>query len=333
MMGTKTSTINRIKNATAKRDESDVEIGVLAMWTLRDFSVTVTGLKARYVAAGLNEDGDLFPPAIRPDVAFHKALRQARGKTNGLLVRKIVNTDDRIVVGLVREDKDEINTDLEYGVEAKVAFFKPTDSAPARVAVSGSGTGRAVGERIVALYNEMTTTYVGTDMLRTLTRAMHRFGAVNLRGAGGVYLVPSVRGDDARRLQQVVEGVGDSEFVLVPIFGTAESKANLAKKTRRALHEELEALNAEIEEFKTKPPRRDTLQRRLEEYKELKKRARMYADMLSFKADSIVAGLGECSRAIASILGDVEADTAERKKSKKTSRGTRRIRRTVGEAA
>jgi len=77
---------------------------------------------------------------------------------------------------------------------------------------------------------------------------------VTLRQNGGVYWVPAPYADGLRRLQGVVENLGQSKMHLVPITRSKEGQAALAQAAKASIEDELNALQTEVQDFMATPP-------------------------------------------------------------------------------
>lgn len=315
-------TIEQIKRSTmAGKDE----IGCIVMWTCAEVRVHVDRLKQLYSEVGLDPDGDYFPPPLQGSALYRHCINRAKsGASKGsqrILARPILEDVDKIVTGYVREDADEQASDLDYEVEAKTCYVKAAETV--RVKGQPGSRGLDVANEAKRLYDELSGCYVSKDIRRNLVRVIHgRMNSVCLRKMGGVYFTPPQHSDDVRRLGQITERLGESEFVVIPVHSTPEAKANVAKGARRALQEELTDLQQQLKEFREKTPREDTLQRRLEEFTELKARAEMYAELLEIKVDDIKLGLQAAAQATRKLLGEVQDEKAKPK-----SRGARKLKR------
>jgi len=298
------SEINRIAKAMASTDAP--HIGSICMWTLTGCRINRDDLIKLYKKHGLDEAW--LPPEIEGSVAFTKALRWAqRGDRQGYMIRPIDDTKEAIIVGIVKEDVDKPKEDLAYGVEAKVKYNKEHES------VQVTDSKHPLAGRIKALFTEMQEAYIGRDFTRMLTRNIaKRMGSICLRHTGGVYFVPVHHTETLLKHRAVMSEIG-AEFSVLPVYGNDLSKEDLGKQARRALEEEIKEVEAEIQKFKETAPRGDTLKRRLEEFKELKKRAQMYAQLLQIKVVDINQGLGDCEKQIKAILGVVEKEKGEKK--------------------
>lgn len=331
----KNAAVSKIKNAVGRSDSRTKELGAITMWTFRDVKVKADVLYKMYERAGIDpkKNPELYPRDLVGSVCFHKTLRELRAKTGSIMVRPIDESSERIIIGLVREDRDRDKADLDYEVEAKVKFKKDTESVTHR---AKKGTeGERVAKMIVETYDALSQHYISIDLSRMMTKIVTRhMGSVCLRSTGGVYFTPAHHVMTLEKLQSIFNQLGATDVTVIPIFGDDRSKSNLGRQTQRALHEELAALQKEIEDFKAKTPRSDTLQNRVVQYKALKKRCDMYASMLSIKVDDIKTGIDDCGKAVQALLGVVEAKKAERKGGKRSTpkddkkTSARRVRKT-----
>lgn len=298
---------------TAAKKEGDL-LGMLTWWSLEGAAIEVAGLKALYQKHGLADEW--LPGEITGTLAFNKTIREVKRSADGYMIRPIKEDEQEIVIGVVAEARDKAAETLSYDQEVTIKFVKGTDT------IKSTSEQHPIVQRVRALYDGMTRTYVVQDFIRLLTRNVRRkMSAVLVRPTGGVYFVP--RGpmlDVLAKHEAVFNELGDVEFTAIPMHDDPKTKTEIAKKARKALEVELKEIEEEIEKFKTEEPRRDTLERRFGEFKELKKKASLFADMLSIKVSDLHESLDEAAKQITSILGVVEAKLEKGKEKNKEYR-------------
>jgi len=300
-------------NSLAKGDV----LGVLVYWGLGNINIDVDALADKFDANGLDKE-KWFLPEIQTSAAFRKAVKQvARTSGNGYMLRPISSDDQSIVWGIVSETIKKDEKDLEYACEAKVTFNKDNDS----VGCEGSpGQARLLAEKVKNEYYTLTTRYITNDISRMLVRnIVERMNAIPLRKGGGFYFVAA---DNLTILEQhkaIVETLGDSELGLIVIGKGDGNSETVSRDTRRHLEDKLASIAEEIEEFKTKPPRKDTLDRRIEEFKSLRQTVEMYSTILSLKVDDLNQGLEDCENVVKQILTGVVAEKEAKAKKSNTA--------------
>jgi len=292
--------------------------GCLAYWWLTGAMIHRDDLKELFAQQDLSWE-NWGPPEQRSTVAFRKTIKEVsrnlnkKGENTGYLIRPINETDHHLVYGVVREDRLKVQEDLAHQCEAKVRLDKETCSV---VCSKDNGTdGYQVAAKVRDLFDTMYCHLTVQDFSRLLTRNLKRMKAVNIRPTGAVYFVPEQYRTILNKLQAVLDAIpGDSHLSLPDVWG---EQPDLAKDCKSALQGELAALKAEIEEFKTKAPRKDRLENRIEEFKDLQERGKMYAEMLGFNADQILKGLETCKKAVTAMITEGYYKGSEEQKAAK----------------
>lgn len=289
-------------------------IGSYLWWALSDIEVSVTRLKRMLKAHGLDPALHM-PPAIEGSAAFRKAVEANKRGDRTLMVRHIKETPQELIYGVVRENVDEANEDLRYKVKARIVFRKRTESVVIR------GGRSPIADAVKTLYDDYVSTYIHTDIRRWIVRLINEhMQAVQMKKNGGVYFIAHQHTKMLRALEGVVNALGTSEMTVTPIFDSAETTASVGKGARGALERELQQIKDDLTEFKSKPPRRDTLKRRLADFQALKGRARMFADMLGFVVTDLEEGIDDADTVVVALIGQVEADIVKKAEARKLKR-------------
>lgn len=289
-------------------------IGSYLWWALSDIEISVTALKRRLKANGL-DPAKHMPPAIEGSAAFRKAVEANKRGDRSLMVRYIKETPQELIYGVVRENVDEDKEDLKYKVKARIVFRKRTESVVIR------GGRSKIADAVKDLYDDYVSTYIHTDIRRWVVRTIaEHMQAVQMKKNGGVYFIAHQHTKMLRSLEAVVNSLGTSEMMVTPIFDSEETTASVGRGTRGALERELAQIKQDLQDFRDKPPRRDTLKRRLDDFQQLKGRARMFADMLGFVVDDLEEGIDDADTVVTALIGQVEADMLKKAEARKAKR-------------
>lgn len=282
------------------------KIGLITYWSCEG-SIAVADLQELFTKHGLEQEW--FPPSIRGSAAFRKALAVARNRVSGYILRPIVDDDDKIVWGIVRETVDKVKVDLAHATEAKVAYKKDTEE----VRCKGTGQALALAEEVKAAYANLTETFIARDIQRMLKRNIGRdMGSITLRRGGGFYFTPPKFLGLIEKHKAIVDEINESDMgILVLTDAHAVNKKTVGADTRRSLEDDLNEVKAEIERYRTSSPREDTLERRLEEFKALKARCSMYSNMLGIQVKDLHQGINDCAKQLKGIIGQVQVKKAE----------------------
>lgn len=277
--------------------------GALVYWWLTGIMSHIEDVKALYDKHGLDWER-WGPPEQKATAAFRKTIRvvsgdlNQKGRDTAYLIRVIDTTEEYLLYGVVREDRLKANEDLAHACEAKIKLKREECKV---VTSKDNGTdGYQVAQKVKDLFDIMFCHMIVQDFSRLLTRNIKLMQSVSIRPTGAVYFVPEGYRDVLDKMRAVLEDVpGDSHLCCIDIWG---SQPDLARDTKIALEQELKDLQKEIEVFKTRAPRQDALKNRLAEFKELKEKGRMFAEVLEFNSKDILAGLDECNTAVVAMI-------------------------------
>lgn len=309
--------------------------GAMVYWWLSGIIALIDEVKAYYAKHKLDWD-KWGPPEMKATVAFRKTLKEVgrdinqKGDDKGYLIRLIDDTDDYLLYGIVREDRLRSQETLQHDCEAIVKLNKHTGSVS--TSPDNGKAGFAIADKCKDLFDAMMVNMIVQDFSRLLTRNIHMMASVSIRPTGAVYFVPEAYREVLCKLRSVLEEVsGDSHISMIDVWG---EQPDLARDTKKALHEELAEIKAEMEKFKAKAPREGTLKDRLVTFKQLKERAKMFADVLDFNSKDLLKGLTECGKAVEAMLNGGHFKGAENKAKKKTkeSKQAKVIRKPVEES-
>jgi hypothetical protein len=89
--------------------------GVIVCFTLSEFDLSKEEIFNAYKVAGIDEV--FWPRERKPRKAFKKALQESIDGDTGFMIRQVTSNKDLISAGLVLEEKDKVEKDLNYDVK------------------------------------------------------------------------------------------------------------------------------------------------------------------------------------------------------------------------
>jgi hypothetical protein len=273
--------------------------GAFVWWELSEVAVRRAKLEALMDQSGL--DPEVFmPPEIMASAAFTKSCKDCQSVREGLWMRRL-NKSDRIVCVIKRETQDMVAEDVDWNTEAKVTFSKSSE----RVTVEGTCE---AADAIADTYEAYKETHIAEDIRKTLIRNIADFlGGFSLRRrGGGIYFVLPQFLPFLYAHRQVVRSIGSS-FYVAPIH----TGGDVGECARDGLEDVLRGLERQVEEFRSDPPRADTLKRRLEEFAALKAKLGMYSSVLGMKSDDLQQKADDLDAIVAVILNDMEQEKGQ----------------------
>lgn len=272
-------------------------LGHLLWWSLSNNRISHDALVALASAHGL--PAEHLPKPVKPAGAFRRAIRHAgSGLAPGLLLRRIAESSDELVVGLVREEPDAAHRDLEYEVLARISF----DKVEARIQADAEHSVVGEVQRLYQRHLDHST----EDIRGVLTSFLSEAG-ISLRESGGVYFLPERYAATLDALCAVVEEAGGNKTFRLPVLDTPAGRETLQDVANRTLDEEIQALEDELARFDADSVRDSTLERRVEAFDALRSRVRLFSGVLQFKAGNMLDRITRLRDGLRGYLDDKAA--------------------------
>lgn len=150
--------------------------------------------------------------------AFGRAMRDQNQLGQGRLARQIKESDDSVVYGLVHEDKDKDNEELDYTQRAVVRFNKNDKS----VTVQG-----AEGTQVQATFDHYRQNVTGDDIRAYVVEMVYHLRGISKRPSGGIYFV-GVDGEKIlRNVKELVAALGFGTVYLERVYDGDEERKNV----------------------------------------------------------------------------------------------------------
>jgi len=294
--------------ANLMKKEDAPLVGAIVMWSIETFQITESELKTKMDSEGLDEYWQ--PPTIDKDAAFTQAVNLAKRSSEGHLLRYISRSKSKSVLGIVAESVDKKREELDYNTGCKLTYSNGTltKTKPHKVA-----------DIISTEYTLASTTYLRHDAHRMLTRNIkHKMNGIAVRPSGGVYFVPAEYMSILEKHQNVINNIGNSEFIILPLYGDSSTKKNLNGVISSAIVEELKELQENIDKVSSLDHRirEDGLKTRLEAFRDIRKRADMYKQILDVKSTAIVEAIQLAEAKLQTLLGLKKEQIESKSKSK-----------------
>lgn len=195
------------------------------------------------------------------------------------MLRRISESSDELVVGLVEEHPDAANKDLDYRVLTRISF----DKAEGQIEADAE---HSVVEEVRRLYQRHLDH--STDDIRSMMTSFLSDAGISLRESGGVYFVPARFAATLDALCAVVEAAGGNTTFRLPVLDTPDGRNTLRNVANRSLDDELRALEQELAGFDPDSVRASTLERRVEAFDALRSRVHLFSGVLQFKAEDML---------------------------------------------
>jgi len=287
-------------------------IGHFCWYDCRNASIDPAKLKQLFDKHGLDEKH--FPDNIKPKHAFQKACRQAMVKESTSsdnrksIVKLIVDGMNKIVYGVVDLDVNEQKEEIDPDFSDRVWLNKDTLTVEYD---KGHPTSKKVKEIFTKLCGEYTT----RDISRMIVRAVDRMYSVSLRDGGVIYFVPVAFEKDLHALRAVVNDIGECNMRVFAIGDGGGNAAGIQAAAKSQINDKIKQMKADIADLKASITSntikgktvQNSIDVRLNRFKDLKERCRIMADALKVKAESLEGELSEVGTLIKNELMEAAA--------------------------
>ena len=276
------------------------KIGFLVWSEISDDVVTYSDLKSHVNATGiLNAD---FIPEPTPSKAYHHAVNAFRLSDYRTLVRKVKNASGS------GTHRHQVTVESEVSDERSLAYSATawTNFKDGEVTVEGDDSRLKMklqtwmDDYIKHVKREVLQAYLGYELNRYQSVVARKQG-------GGLTFVPVTQQESLEALQTVFEKCGSTIYTM-PVFDTTTWRNNAAGFVEDDLLVEFNKINREIdlllEEARAEGGaiKSFKLDTRMKRFAELRDKAQVYEDLLSFKAEDIRAGIAKTEQRINNIL-------------------------------
>ncbi|HDD70530.1 MAG TPA: hypothetical protein ENF94_00045 [Candidatus Woesearchaeota archaeon] len=270
-------------------------LGKVVFWALEDVSITRSELEKLFEKHGL--DKRFMPPVISGRKAFNRVLRDFEKKEKQKLVRKIDETGDFIIYGIVDEEVDKENIDLDYELVDAVIFDKVNEHIYLKLR-------RMDSDKINEHFSYFKANYTADDIRKMITDCLlNGCNAFLLRRHGGVYFVPKDKIDTLEKLKKVVEEIGSSEFYCLDIYDAEETRRTAIKLFKDEFVQELEENSQKLIELLQKDkPRADSIKSALEKFNHSKEKLEVFKQLLEFTMEDIEKKIKETEEKVRKLL-------------------------------
>jgi len=289
---------NDAVRAAAEAIEQMPQIGSLVWWSVSETTITREDLKALFEAQGIPEN---FLIDTRARSAFKKALKEAE---KDKLVRKIDDSPERIVYGIVTETADKKALDLDYSTEGVVIYDKQTRTLSFKVPPAREA-------EIKEAFKKYLFGYTSREVREIIRKyIMDGCGGFLAREGGGVYFIPDERKQDLLKIERAIASMngGASHVFIMGIPDAEREKANALRLWIEEVNRQLKDMERDVKKLTSSgTAKAATLHSRLEAFKALRAKAQMYASALGFEKDSIEDKVKALEGTVLVALTEVES--------------------------
>jgi len=295
------------------------------------------------VLYGLEEDFHF--PKLTPNSCYRKAIQQTfnlgkkdHGKAMAVLVEDSANKIVHSIVtsSVVDDDDDAVSTkDAEFKTEIKVGFnkeaYRDGASAGACLVLEDETHPSAVALR--AKYTELAETYLSYDIRNAFQHAFRLWDACPILPHGGLWYIPSIHAEKVRAWHGFMTDLGMTTAV-IPAFDTKETLESLRQSTRNGLEGQLSDMMYLLDMYAREgwdTVRTKTLEKRVEEFDELRARAELYSSILGTTVNDLTEKVkragNRLTKDITKRQEDEAAEAEEKAKEKAEAKAAKKAER------
>jgi hypothetical protein len=262
-------------------------LGNLIIWSVSEFKISYDELVARLKNSGLPEK--LARPTSEKSAATKAVKAYAKSQNQDHFHRKLVDGKETTAFAIVSQAVDSSTLDVKYSAETKAVLDKGNKT----LKVSGPG-----GKEIMDHFDSYRGSFTG-EQVRNI---IHNFlssdcNAISVRGRGGNHFIPVQKSAEFEALEKFLQSFPEIEYLVYPVADSAAAKRSTWKALTGDIQAELAAAKKDIDSLA--PDASDkVLQRRLDEYAQLKNKVLMFEEVLEGTAQELKDSLVELSKTI-----------------------------------
>ena len=251
-------------------------LGHICWWRLKNVSISRKALEDLFNLHGL--DKRFLPPVVSGKKAFTRALKEIQ---KSKLVRKIKESEQEIIYGVVSEHVKPDELDIDYEVMDVIILDKVNELIRLKLH-------RLDYDWFKNNFSYFKSIHTADDIRSMIVNVLDALNAVLVRKHGGVYFVPKTSTDGLDKLANVINSIGSSEFYSLGIVDVEKTKKTAISLFKAEMEEELEKQGEKLAELVAKEKVRvSTLKHALDDYKKAKEKISMFTRILEFQAEDM----------------------------------------------
>lgn len=266
-------------------------LGNLIIWSVSEFKISNGELIDRLRSAGLPEK---LARATSEQSAATKAVRAyAKTQGSGKFHRKIAGDSERTAFAVVTQTVDASSLEVDYNPETKIVLDKKDKTFK----VSGPGEAE-----IMDNFSSYKDSFTG-EQIRNI---IHKFlreecNSISVRDRGGNHFIPIQKVVEFEALEKFLKSFPEIDYLVYPVGDSDAAKRSTWKALTGDIQAELERAKKDLEDLA--PDASDkVLQRRLDNFAQLKDKVLMFEEVLQGTAQGLKESLGELSKTIQDLM-------------------------------
>lgn len=292
-------------------------LGDLVGWSMRD--VKIPCIKAHAWAEELGLETDLVFPKLNATSAYRRAVRKAtcKGSYDDRKYTAVRLIDDDRYVGhaIVRSDiidhtqvtqgpgGELVAKDASFETDVKIGLNKQLNgvwvSDPTELLVTTDASHEIVKE-ITRKYRDLVGVYTFDDIRTAFQAAFDKWSGMRMLTHGGLWLILSDYSDKVRSWKQFMKKM-ECDPLIIPVFDTPESSDSFRSMAQDNLMQQVGDLRLEIKGF-AKKTRKSTMEKRLDDFRTLREKTKLYNKALGAEVDSIETMLLDAEAELSNLI-------------------------------
>jgi len=296
-------------------------LGMSVWWTVPDTKVTRTELKAAVQTAGLDEE-------LIPKPSYRRAMRRVQHwlehgvdedgndnkkhgrKKTGVMVRKVKETVDEFVLGVVQEGVDQDAERLDYQHETTYRYVKPQASTGNLGHFEADGP---LADDIMPRLHAYMDTATDTEIRAIIMRVIRLASSVALRPSGGVYFVPSQHAADVAKLDTMLRALGAGKVYVMRVPDGPQERAIAWEAAQADIETRIDDL---IAQAKATEKRLGALRKKEAAIDEMRDMVKLYERMTGYAAriEEVEDRLNSAANVVATKIAELQQAKAAKTK-------------------
>ena len=292
-------------------------LGDLIGWSMKD--VKIPCLKAHAWAKEFGLEDDLIFPKLNATSAYRRAVRKATCKgtydNRKYTAVRLIDDDKYVGHAIVRSDiidltqvsagpgGELIAKDAAFETDVKIGLNKQLNgvwtSDPSELLVTTDASHEIVKE-ITQKYRDLIGVYTFDDIRKAFQEAFDKWAGMRMLTHGGLWLVLAEYSDKIHSWKKFMKKM-ECDSLIIPIFDTEEGTSSFRKIAQDNLMQQVGDLRLEIKGF-AKKTRKSTMEKRLDDFRTLREKTKLYKKALGAEVDGIETMLLSAEQELSNIL-------------------------------
>jgi hypothetical protein len=287
--------VKQVKTVKTEETTSLPILGYTCWWTIRKNTILANDFKDIID----NTLGHSFMP---DSPSMRKALRNTLDEIEhkGIITQIPCADKTKIAYTLHAKSVDQVEIDLELLKEQTIVYDKTKDLLEIKTDYKR--------QEIMDLVSKYSNAFTDDDVRMISTRYLASIGAITMRETGGIYFIQDI--DQRNTLRKFLEACSATLYDFT-VFDTEYDRMTAHALVKDELESDLQKATEQVKEFlanRKENKRMDALESRLDKFKELQEKAKLYKNLLSNDIDDLTSQIEVVTDEVrAALNGEITA--------------------------